>query len=191
MKGCQNRQECDRYLEVVLQRLEQLGSPEILKDETLNGRRFNYIAKMIEFELGLGMRGEAFLLFSEFAILSANALQQFSAQCLRITKDRVDPDASGRTFYNFRVPTHFCFAIALVNQIDDATRTTVRTTNPFKQRVDLLWYEVPMIYELNRQQLYYYDKASDFWENFRGEIVWQKLRTVRIFTNLNCTAKAW
>jgi len=50
---------------------------------------------MIEFEPGLGMRGEAFFIFSEFSILSANALQQFSAQCLQIAKNKVDLDASG------------------------------------------------------------------------------------------------
>jgi hypothetical protein len=141
-KGCQNRQECDRYLRAVLHHLEQLGNPEILKDKYQSGRRFNYIAKLIEFEPGLGMRGEAFFLFSEFAILSANALQQFSAQCLRIAKDKVDLEASGRVFYNFRIPTHFCFAIALVDQIDEVTGIVVRTTNPFKQRVDMLWYQL-------------------------------------------------
>ena len=43
----------------------------------------------------------------------------------------------------------------MVDQIDNATGRAVRTTNPFEQRVDMLWYEVPVIYELNRQQLYY------------------------------------
>jgi Effector-associated domain 10 len=177
-KGCQNQQECDRYLEQVLQRLEKLGNPEILKDEYHRGRRFNYIARMIEFEIGLAMRGEAFFLFSEFAILSANGLQQFSAQCLQIAKVQADPKAVGRAFYNVRFPAHVCFAIALVDQLDDATRNTVCTTNPFKQRVDLLWYEVPVVYELNRQQLCYYNQPSNFWEHFRGEIAWQRLRTV-------------
>ena len=58
-KGCQNRQACDRYLVGVLQRLERLGSPEIRQDVVHNGKRFNYIAKLVDFEPGLGMRGEA------------------------------------------------------------------------------------------------------------------------------------
>lgn len=32
--------------------------------------------------------------------------------------------------------------------------------------------------QLNQQRLLYYNKASSLWENFRGEVVWQPLRTV-------------
>ncbi len=177
-KECQNRQECDRYLEDVLQRLEQLGCPEICKDIVYKGRRYNYIAKMVDFEPGLGMRGEAFFLFSEFAAINLNALKQFSTQSSQWAREHLTPSATGQAFYNFRMPTHFCFAIALVDQVEDSTAMEIRTTNPFGHRVDLLWYEIPVVYELSQQRLLYYDKASSFWENFRGEVVWQPLRTV-------------
>jgi hypothetical protein len=177
-RGCQNRQECDRYLDGTLQRLEQLGSPEILKDEIRNGRRFNYIAKVVDFEPGLGMRGEAFFMFAEFVSINMNALKRFSTQSSQCARERVSPSATGQAFYDFRVPTHFCFAIALVDQVDETTAIEIRTTNPFQHRVDLLWYEIPVVYELNQQRLHYYDKASSFWEHFRGEIVWEPLRAV-------------
>jgi hypothetical protein len=76
------------------------------------------------------------------------------------------------------MPTHFCFVIALVDQVEATTAISVQTTNPFEHRVDLLWYEIPVIYELSQQRLHYYDKAANFGENFRGEIVWQPLRAV-------------
>lgn len=177
-RGCQNRQECDRYLENVLQRLEQLGSPEILKDQIHNGRRFNYIARVVDFEPGLGMRGEAFFMFSEFAAINMDALKRFSTQSSQWAREQVNPSATGQAFYNFRVPTHFCFAIALVDQVEERTAVEIQTTNPFQHRVDLLWYEIPVVYELNQQRLHYYDKASSFWENFRGEIVWKPLRSI-------------
>ncbi|MBW4694701.1 MAG: hypothetical protein KME27_23370 [Lyngbya sp. HA4199-MV5] len=118
-KRCQNRQECDRYLEVVLQRLERLGSPEILKDEVYKGRSFNYIARMVDFEPGLGMRGEAFFLFSEFAFINLNVLKPFSNESSQWARARANPAAAGQALYNFRMPTHFCFAVALVDQVEE------------------------------------------------------------------------
>lgn len=108
------------------------------------------------------MRGEAFFLFSEFAAINLNALNRFSTQSSQRARERVNPSATGQAFYNFRVPTHFCFAIALVDQVEKSTAVEVQPTNPFQHRVDLLWYEIPVIYELNRQRLLYYDKASGF-----------------------------
>ncbi|MBW4472559.1 MAG: hypothetical protein KME45_19635 [Stenomitos rutilans HA7619-LM2] len=177
-KGCQKRQECDRYLEVALQRLERLGSPEILKDEVYKGRRFNYIARMVDFEPGLGMRGEAFFLFSEFAFINLKGLKPFSNESSQWARAQVNPAAAGQAFYNFRMPTHFCFAVALVDQVEETVAVEIQTTNSFGHRVDLLWYEIPVVYELSQQRLLYYNKASSFWENFRGEVVWQPLRTV-------------
>jgi hypothetical protein len=64
------------------------------------------------------------------------------------------------------------------SEISSNLAIAIQTTNPFQHRVDLLWYEVPVVCELSQQRLHYYDKASNFWENFRGEVVWQPLRTV-------------
>lgn len=177
-RGCQNRQECDRYLEDVLQRLERLGSPEIIRDEVYKGRRFNYIARMVDFEPGLGMRGEAFFLFSEFAFINMKGLNPFSNESSQWARERVNSSAAGQAFYNFRMPTHLCFAVILVDQVEETVAVEIQTTNPFGHRVDLLWYEIPVVYELSQQRLLYYNKASSFWENFRGEVVWQPLRTV-------------
>lgn len=177
-RGCQNRQECDRYLEDVLQRLERLGSPEIIRDEVYKGRRFNYIARMVDFEPGLGMRGEAFFLFSEFAFINMKGLNPFSNESSQWARERVNSSAAGQAFYNFRMPTHLCFAVILVDQVEETVAVEIQTTNPFGHRVDLLWYEIPVVYELNQQRLLFYNKASSFWENFRGEVVWQPLRTV-------------
>ncbi|MEM8804891.1 MAG: hypothetical protein AAGF01_02435 [Cyanobacteria bacterium P01_G01_bin.38] len=177
-RTCQNRQALDRYLEKVLNQLEELGNPEILKDETVNGRWFNYIVRLVDFEPGLGMRGEAFFMMSEFASMNLNTLKRFSTQASQWARTKVDASAAGQALFNFRVPTHLCFAIALVDQVDASTAAEIQTTNPFKHRVDLMWYEIPVVYELDQQRLLYYSKASNFLENFRGEIVWQPLRKI-------------
>ncbi|MBC1238097.1 hypothetical protein [Nostoc sp. 2RC] len=77
-----------------------------------------------------------------------------------------------------RMPTHLCFAIALVDELNIKTREAIQTTNPFDLRVDMLWYEIPVVYELNQQQLYFYEKPTSIWEQFKGEIVWKQLREI-------------
>lgn len=175
---CRDRQMLDQYLQATLDRLRQRGCLEIQQTVIDRSQNFNYIAKIVDFEPGLGMRGEAFFMFSEFANINLALLQRFSAQSAQWAKQQVSPSATGQAIYNFRMPTHLCFAIALVDQVEEATAIAVQTTNPFEHRVDLLWYEIPVIYELSKQRLHYYDKAANFWENFRGEIVWQPLRAV-------------
>ncbi|UBF28537.1 hypothetical protein K9N68_12045 [Kovacikia minuta CCNUW1] len=79
----------------MLQRLERLGSPEILRDEVYKGRRFNYIARTVDFEPGLGMRGEAFFLFSEFAAINLKGLKPLSNESSQWARARVNPSAAG------------------------------------------------------------------------------------------------
>jgi Effector-associated domain 10 len=175
---CRDRQTLDQYLQATLDRLRQRGCLEIQQTVIDRSQTFNYIAKIVDFEPGLGMRGEAFFMFSEFANINLELLQRFSAQSAQWAKQQVSPSATGQALYNFRMPTHLCFAISLVDRVEATTAIAVQTTNPFEHRVDLLWYEIPVIYELSKQRLHYYDKAANFWENFRGEIVWQPLRAV-------------
>jgi hypothetical protein len=102
----------------------------------------------------------------------------FSAQSMVYARKSVSPDAAGQAFFNFRVPTHLCFAIAIVDELDPEIRTAIQTTNPFDLRVDMLWYEIPVIYELSQQQLYFYDQPTNLLEQFKGEIVWKHLRLI-------------
>lgn len=90
----------------------------------------------------------------------------------------MNPETAGKVFFNFKLPTHCCFAVAVADRVDEATATWVRTTNPFGNQVDLMWYEVPVLYSLSQGELYFYEKAANLLENFRGEIVWKKLREI-------------
>ncbi len=178
---CQNLQTLNRYLESTLRKLRQQGCLEIRQDVVQGSRTFGYTARIEDFELPFGpisMRGEAFFIFSEFGSIQMSKLRQFSGQALQWAKTQTNPAAVGAAVFNFRVPTHLCFAIALVDEVDTATQTAVRTTNPFDHRLDLLWYEVPIIYELSKETLYSYDQPSGFLENFKGEIAWKRLRVV-------------
>jgi hypothetical protein len=175
---CRDRQTLEQYFKTTLAKLKQKGCLDIRQNVTHSSIQFNYIAKIKDFEAGLGMRGEAFFLFSEFTDLKMPTLQQFSAQSMVYARKSVSPDAAGQAFFNFRVPTHLCFAIAIVDELDPETRTSIRTTNPFDLRVDMLWYEIPVVYELSQQKLYFYDQPTNFLEQFKGEIVWEQLRSL-------------
>lgn len=177
IEACNNRQAIEQYFEKVLQKLRQQGCLEIRQNVLNTGILFNYIARVKDFKAGFRMRSEAFFMFSEFTSLKITTLQQFSAQSMVCAREAVSLDAAGQAFFNFRVPTHFCFAIALVDELDTETKKAIQTTNPFDLRVDMLWYEIPVVYELSQQQLHFY-KPRSIWEQFKGEIVWQQLRGV-------------
>ncbi len=175
------RKAVAQYFYVTLQRLKEQGCLNIRKDVVDADRRLNYAAKITDFELPfavMNMRGEAFFLFSEFSEINMKTLQQFSAQCMKWAKKQVAPSGVGQALYNFRIPTHLCLAIALVDRVEQKTATEVQTTNPLDHKTDALWYEIPIIYELSQKKLYFYDQPSSFWENFKGEVVWKKLRAV-------------
>ncbi|NER46183.1 MAG: hypothetical protein F6J92_05735, partial [Symploca sp. SIO1A3] len=170
-----------QYFYVTLQRLKEQGCLNIRKDVVNADRRLNYVAQITDFELPfvvMNMRGDAFFMFSEFSAINMKTLRQFSAQCMRLARQQVTPSAVGKALYNFRMPTHLCFAIALVDRVEQKTATELQTTNPLDHTTDALWYEVPIIYELSQQKLYFYDNPSSFWENFKGEVAWRNLRAV-------------
>ncbi|MCF2149848.1 hypothetical protein IQ276_026150 [Desmonostoc muscorum LEGE 12446] len=171
----------DAYFTVTLDRLRKQGCLDIRKNITYANGQLNYVAKISDFELPFGifsMRGEAFFLFSEFAEINIKILQRFASQCTDWAKKEANPSALGQAIYNFRAPAHLCFAVALVDTVDETTASKVQTTNALDHNLDLLWYEVPVIYELSRKQLYFYDKPSNFLENFKSEVVWKKLRPI-------------
>lgn len=124
------------------------------------------------------MRGEAFFVFSEFEQLKFTSLKTFSSQCLNYAKTKTNSSTVGSAFYNFKIPNNLCFAIAIVDQISEETKKSVRQSNPIKSKLDLLWYEIPIVYELNNKQLYFYEKPLDWTDKFTGEIAWKEIRKI-------------
>ncbi|NEQ42227.1 MAG: hypothetical protein F6K00_01180 [Leptolyngbya sp. SIOISBB] len=178
---CRDRPALDQYLTGTLNRLKQQGCLDIQQNVTSGSQYFNYVARISDFELPFGplsTRGEAIFLFSEFASITMPILQQFSGECLQWARGQINPKAAGQAFYNFRVPTHLCFEIALVDQLDAETKAAIQTMNPIDRRVDILWYEVPVVYGLNDKQLYFYSEPANFFDHFKGEVAWKQIRPV-------------
>ena len=177
---CQNQQGASDYLKVALDKLRQQGCLDIQEDINQGSQTFRCAARIEDFELPfkpVNMRGEAFFIFSEFSSIEMPSLRQYSGRALKWARTQISSGAAGRAVYNFRMPAHFCFAVALVDEVNDTTRKEIQTVNPLDHSLDFMWYEVPVVYELNQDRLYFYDKPSGFLEQFKGEVVWKPLRT--------------
>lgn len=177
-----NHQKLDNYLSKIEENLRNKGALDIQNNAQSKDRMFEFkrVAKITDFELSFGalnMRGDAFFIIHYFPSINTKALRQYSTQCLEYGKDKATSSV-GRQFWNFKVPCNICFSIAVVKNLDQEVKTKIRQENPFDHNVDVLWYEVPIIYCLDEAILYFYDQPSSLGEQFKGEIAWKRLREV-------------
>ncbi|NEQ82453.1 MAG: hypothetical protein F6K26_20050 [Moorea sp. SIO2I5] len=180
----ENNDKINKYLDKVERKLRQEGSLDIQYDVNYQERHFKLVSKIPNFEIPFGvfnMRGDAFFIFSYLPSININIniniLQQYSSQCLDYGKEKTNVSIVGQ-FLNARVPSNVCFAIAIVKDLEPEIKESIRTENPLDFETDTLWYRVPVVYCLSDAQLYFYDQPSSFWEKFKGEIVWKRLRQV-------------
>lgn len=169
-----------QYLTKIQQKLRTEGSLDIQQNLYYKNQPLNLVSKITNFELSFGlfsMRGDAFFIFSYLPLININLLQRYANHCLEYATEKATSSTVGQ-ITNFKVPTNICFAIALVDQLEPETKHQIKTQNPFDIETDTLWYKVPVVYCLNETKLYFYDQPTSFWENFKGEIVWKKLREV-------------
>ncbi|KST66733.1 hypothetical protein [Mastigocoleus testarum] len=169
-----------KYLEKISHQLSSEGCLSLQKNLSYENQQLNLVGKITNFELPFGlfnMRGDAFFIFSYFESINIKILRRYSSLCLQYATEKSTSSTVGQII-NARVPSNICFAIAVIDDSKENTTNTIRTENPFDIDTDTLWYKVPVVYSLNEARLYYYDRPSSFWENFKGEIVWKKLREV-------------
>ena len=181
-KICKNRKALDEYLETVVTHLRKgMGFLDVKSEVIYSDTFLKKVARKTEFNLSFGWvksRGEAFIILAEFEQINMDLLREFSGRCFKYVKNNSDSSTVGRAVYNCKFPTNLCFAVALVDEIDEKIIKSVQTFNPLKYSVDLLWYEVPIVYDLSKKQLYFYEKPSDWTDHFTGEIAWKEIRLI-------------
>ncbi|MDJ0799099.1 MAG: tetratricopeptide repeat protein [Calothrix sp. MO_167.B12] len=168
------------YLRNMSQKLITEGCLSPQNNVNYENQQFQLVGKITNFELSFGllnMRGDAFFIFSYNSSTNFKALKRYSSFCFDYAKQEATSSITNQLF-NARVPSNICFSIAVVDNLREETKNSIRSENPLDYEIDSLWYLVPVVYSLNEQRLYYYDSPSSFWENFKGEIVWKKLREV-------------
>ena len=181
IEKCNDQDRLIYYLDVVKAKLRDKGCISLKERINYNGKHFNMIARILSFDsvsiFGITtMRGEAFFLFSEFSSINISLLKEYTSQCLRYSRSIADPDSVWKAIYDFHVPSNICFSVAIVDTLDEPTERLIYSTNPFGDTVDPLWYSVPVVCELNRGRICFYQRPDNIFEFFRGEIAWVELR---------------
>lgn len=162
----------------VSRKVAELGFLSIERQVYYEGWVFAGVIRNRDFEwqAGVTMRGEAFVILKAFESLSLAGLREFMNLCARYAKRQTDLSSVGRAIFNFRAPTNLCVAVAVVETVADQTARQIQISNPFDHAVDLLWYEVPVVYDLSQDRLLYYNQPQTVLDQFKGEIVWRSLR---------------
>jgi len=179
-----NNQRLDNYLSKIEKNLKTQGALDIQNNlQSQDGNfEFERVAKIANFELPfallpMNMRGDAFFIIDYFPSINIKGLRQYSNQCLEYGKEQAT-SSIGSQIQNFRIPSNICFSVAVVDNLDQDNKTKIRQENPFSHNVDILWYEVPVVYCLSEEKLYFYQKPDSLIEQLQGEGAWKKLRKV-------------
>jgi len=187
LEVCQNQDGLLKYLEKTMPRLrEDFGFLDIKNNIRFEEKTFKFIAKKQSFDMSIGLfdfmfnfRGEAFFIFAEFYQLTIDSLREFGNQCLKYAEKKSEFDTTFlKPIYDFRWPSNLCISIAFIDQLDPITKQNILTKNPLRYSLNPLWYQVPVVYELNSKQLYFYEKSDDWVDQFTGEIAWKELRKI-------------
>jgi hypothetical protein len=174
--------QATRYLDNISQKWQELGCLDLKYQVIDRELKFDLIARFGDFSIPyqlmgrqfLELRGDAFFIATMFSDINLTSLQQYSKYCLEYAKKHT-PNSLSEQIYNFRMPTNLCFSIAIVDRLNSDIKQQIRTTNPIDHRLDPVWYEIPIVYTLAEERAYFFDSPA-FWDNFKGEIVWRKLR---------------
>ncbi len=150
------------YLSKVIQRLGNEGF-DCYENVTYNDYFFKFVAKKSNFKWILG-HAEVFFVFGEFSSIDTYSLREFSTNCIEYAKKK----RSSSPLTTILV----CFPAAIVNSIDRATSGFIRNeAGHFHQAVSGGFLEMPVVYVLNSNTLYYFEKTP-----FYGWAAWGRLR---------------
>ncbi len=150
------------YLSKIIQRLQNEGF-DCYQNVTYSDYFFKSVAKKSKFGWILG-NAEVFFVFGEFPDIDTNSLREYSKNCIEYAKKT----RSSSSFTTILV----CYPVAIVNSIDRATSEYVRNeSGHFHQAVSGGFLEMPVVYVLNSDTLYYFEKTP-----FYGWAAWGRLR---------------
>ncbi len=166
IEACKERNSLEHYFKYILLNLREQQHLELQRNAFKNGRLFNYIARISEFDLGQAIKSEAYLFFSEFSSINKAILQQYSSQCLQIAKAAINPSNKDNSNLSY-----IYFAIAIVDCLNEEVIDSILTTNPIEDNIDSRWYKIPVVCELSKQKLYFYEKSQDL-----GKKIWKESR---------------
>lgn len=127
---CKNRESLNEYLNIAVTNLKaKFGFLDIKNNIYDSEQALKLVARKTSFDMSIGFiptRGEAFVIFAEFEQISVDSLREFSTRCLKYAKAKTNFSTIGGAVYNFKLPSNLCFAVALVDNLDENTSTAWR-----------------------------------------------------------------
>ena len=153
------------WLENVMQPLSSRGF-KTSQNVSYEGQTFKLVAHRSRFELTKFGNSETFFVFAVFDTLSRESLREFSAKAFRYAK----------TSKNVRLPcglfeSVYCFAVVLVDLLDQPTAESVRNEVPTKHWAAA---EIPVVYERGPKRLCFFEKTplwgAAYYAGFRNQI---------------------
>ncbi len=127
---------------------------------------FGQVAQRTRFELTKCGFSETFFVFKEFDALDTPSLRSFSKQAFEYALSAKKIPLPRGLFESV-----WCFAVAVVDQLDAHTLTALREEAPTKHWASA---EIPVVYQSHPQSLAYFEKTplwgAAYYAGFRAQI---------------------
>lgn len=184
-----------RYVDSVVDILERKGAVHDNRRTSklpYKGLNFERVLRMSGAEMNIDpffslaqMKGEWNFIFTSFKRLDIKKVTQYSQACFEYCKNELWPNklSSNNQTRGFglglKVPANICFAIVLVDKIDEQLKREIQETNSLE--ADEIYsnacfeYSVPIVYVNDENRIYYF-RQSSAWLN--GEAAWRCIRPV-------------
>jgi hypothetical protein len=157
--------EAGEFLARAKQRLSGAGF-RVEENVGADGHNFDLVASRKRFELSKFGAAQNFFVFSTLSSVDSAQMREFSSACFRYVTNAQGsavPRGMGRAVY--------CYAVAVVPQVDAATSKAVRTQAPGRHWAAS---EIPVVAELNTGKLHYFEKTplwgAAYYRGFRRTI---------------------
>lgn len=160
-----NTSVSNHWLETVSQRLASRGF-KVSKDVAYQGQPIQRVGHRSGFQLTKFGNSETFFVFSGFGQLNRDAMRQYCDRAFdfAIASKKV-PLPCGL------FESVYCFAVAIVDALDEATANAVRTETPTMRFAAA---QIPVVYESRHNRLCFFEKTplwgSAYYAGFRKQI---------------------
>lgn len=158
-------QSDNHWLQNAIQHLSSNGF-KISKDISYEAQTFKIVAHRSRFELSKFGNSETFFVFAEFDKLSRESMQQFSDKAFNYAKASRNVSLPCGLFESV-----YCFAVAIVDVLDQVTSESVRNDIPTKHWAAA---EIPIVYERSQKKLCFFEKTpiwgGAYYAGFRRQI---------------------
>ena len=155
----------ETWLRTVVQGLSSDGF-SVSHNVSFAGQEFMAVAHRSRFEVTKFGNSETFFVFREFQTCETNSVRRFSSLAFKYAKkSKSFPLPCGL------LESVFCFAVCIVETLDESTADSVRNVMPPKHWAAM---EIPIVYDHSQGKLCFFEKTpvwgALYYKGFRNQI---------------------